>query len=295
VGDEAALAAALLRLINDDAEREAMAAAALKNSERYDPALIAEQYEELFDRLTARKAARRRWWPRWSRPAAPQPALGPAPTSADSSADVLVTANGELVPADGADLSWCRGDERVPVGGDLTEGSWQLRTADGTAVRAGRLDTRALIPGTVTRVRLPYRLSDGSLGLRVWDRPVYAEIARVPIDTDSLRIEGRVVGAEPVDPVLELRGPETWELAGFVTESGFSVRIGALPVGTWHLWLRCAPGQPAIRLGRLLDDVARKDIAYVLPPISTGDVTMQPFYYASNEFSIRVSAQGRAA
>jgi hypothetical protein len=289
VGDEAALAAALLRLINDDAQREAMAAAALKNSERYDPALIAEQYERLFERLAARKAARRRWLPRWERRAAPQPALGPAPTSAVPTVDALVTAAGELVLTDAADLIWRRDDEKVPVGGALTEGNWQLRTPDGAAVRAGRLDTRALIPGTATRVRLPYRLSDGCFGLRVWDRSVYAEIDKVLIDADGLRIEGRMVGGEPADPVLELRSTATRELPGSVTDSGFAVRIGALPAGTWQLWLRYAPGLPAVRLGRLLDDVARKDIACVLPPIITGGVTMQPHYDANNEFSIRVT------
>jgi hypothetical protein len=53
--------------------------------------------------------------------------------------------------------------------------------------------------------------------------------------------------------------------------------------------LRYAPGRPAVRLGRLLDDVARKDVAYVLPQITTGGVTMQPHYDANNEFSIRVT------
>jgi hypothetical protein len=156
-------------------------------------------------------------------------------------------------------------------------------------VRAGRLDTRALIPGTATRVQLPYRLSDGCLGLRVWDRPVYAEIDDVLIAADGLRISGRMVGAEPADPVLELRSIVTRELAVSVTDSGFAVRIGALPAGTWRLSLRCAPGRPAVRLGRLLDDVVRKDIAYVLPSIITGGVTMLPHYDANNEFSIRVT------
>ncbi|MEU8235640.1 glycosyltransferase [Actinoplanes sp. NPDC048967] len=289
IGDEAALAAALLRVINDDGQREAMAAAALKNAQRYDPALIAEQYEQLFDRLAARKAGRRRWWPRRERPAPPQPVLGPAPTSAVPTVDALVTADGELMLADSADLIWWRDDDKVPAGGDLTEGTWQLRTPDGAAVRAGRLDTRALIPGTAKRVQLPYRLSDGCLGLRVWDRPVYAEIARVLIDADGLRIEGRLVGAEPAEPVLELRSTATRELPGAVTDAGFAVRIDALPAGTWQLWLRHAPGEPAVRLGRFLDDVARKDIAYVFPPITTGGVTMQPHYDANNEFSIRVT------
>ena len=48
VGDPHAMASALLRLINDDARRRTMAVAALKNSARYDPALIAARYEELF-------------------------------------------------------------------------------------------------------------------------------------------------------------------------------------------------------------------------------------------------------
>nr|BFE72018.1 hypothetical protein GCM10020092_053190 [Actinoplanes digitatis] len=136
VGDEAAMAAALLRLINDDAEREAMADAALKNSERYDPALIAERYEQLFERLAARKA-RWRWWHRLQPRPAPQPALGPALTSAVPTVDAQVTADGELVLAGGAGLVWCRGEDKVPVGGDLTEGNWRLRTQDGAAVRAG--------------------------------------------------------------------------------------------------------------------------------------------------------------
>ncbi|MEU7908559.1 glycosyltransferase [Actinoplanes sp. NPDC049118] len=290
VGDEAALAAALLRLINDDKQREAMAAAALENSQRYDPAPIAEQYEQLFERLAARKAARRRWWPRWERRVAPQPVLGPAPTSAVPTVDAVVTADGDLVLADDADLIWWSDDDKVPVGGDLAEGNWQLRTPDGAAVRAGRLDTRALIPGTATRVHLPYRLGDGCLGLRVWNRPVYAEIGNVLIDADGLRVEGRMVGAEPADPVLELRGTATRELPGTVTDSGFAVRIDALPAGTWQLWLRYAPGRPAVRLGRLLDDVARKDIAYVMPPIVTGGLTMQPHYDKNNQFSIRVTS-----
>ena len=287
VGDQAALAAGLLRLINDDTEREAMAAAALKNSERYDPTLIAEQYERLFERLAARKRKRPSWWPERKRPLAP--VLGPAPTSAVPAVDALVTGEGELVLTGGTDLVWWRGDDRVPVGGELTEGKWQLHTADGAAVRAGRLDTRALVPGPVTRVVLPYRLSDGHFGLRVWDRPVYAEVGRVLIDPDGLRIEGRVVGAEPAEPVLELRGTATREVPVEVTGAGFAVLIGALPAGTWKLWLRHAPGQPAVRLGRVLDDVARKDVAYVLPPVTTGGVTMQPHYDSNNDFSIRVA------
>ncbi|MEU6806339.1 glycosyltransferase family 4 protein [Streptomyces neyagawaensis] len=54
VGDIDAIAAGLLELINDDAKRRQMAHAALKDSERFDPARIAERHEALFTGLTAR-------------------------------------------------------------------------------------------------------------------------------------------------------------------------------------------------------------------------------------------------
>ncbi|MFJ6572843.1 glycosyltransferase family 4 protein [Streptomyces sp. NPDC091292] len=55
VGDVGAIAGGLLELINDDELRQRMAAAALKDSERFDPARIAERHETLFADLTARR------------------------------------------------------------------------------------------------------------------------------------------------------------------------------------------------------------------------------------------------
>ncbi|WP_221361420.1 glycosyltransferase family 4 protein [Streptomyces beigongshangae] len=54
VGDVGAIAGGLLELINDDALRRQMADAALKASERFDPARIAERYESLFSGLVTR-------------------------------------------------------------------------------------------------------------------------------------------------------------------------------------------------------------------------------------------------
>lgn len=50
-GDVDAIAAGLLRLINDDRLRARLARAAVENSRRYDPATVATRYEELFARL----------------------------------------------------------------------------------------------------------------------------------------------------------------------------------------------------------------------------------------------------
>ncbi|WP_320779091.1 glycosyltransferase family 4 protein [Streptomyces sp. CRN 30] len=57
VGDVDAIAAGLLELINDDALRQRMAHAALKNSERFDPARVAERYESLFAALVTRSGS----------------------------------------------------------------------------------------------------------------------------------------------------------------------------------------------------------------------------------------------
>ncbi|MDI3418989.1 glycosyltransferase family 4 protein [Streptomyces luteolus] len=57
VGDVKAIAGGLLELINDDDLRGRMSAAALVDSQRFDPARIAERYESLFTDLTARGPA----------------------------------------------------------------------------------------------------------------------------------------------------------------------------------------------------------------------------------------------
>ncbi|KPI22780.1 glycosyl transferase group 1 [Actinobacteria bacterium OK074] len=53
-GSVRAIAAGLLELINDDGLRQRMAAAAIKDAERYDPAHVAERYETLFAGLDRR-------------------------------------------------------------------------------------------------------------------------------------------------------------------------------------------------------------------------------------------------
>ncbi|MEU6659156.1 glycosyltransferase family 4 protein [Streptomyces sp. NPDC046821] len=54
-GNVESISEGLLELINDDALRAEMASAALKDSERFDPAYIAERYETLFGALASRR------------------------------------------------------------------------------------------------------------------------------------------------------------------------------------------------------------------------------------------------
>ncbi|MFF2653453.1 glycosyltransferase family 4 protein [Streptomyces sp. NPDC058045] len=60
VGNAEAVAAGLLELINDDALRHRMAAAALRDARRFDPASIAERHEDLYTGLAARGPGHRR-------------------------------------------------------------------------------------------------------------------------------------------------------------------------------------------------------------------------------------------
>lgn len=278
VGDAEAMGRALVRLVTGDAERRRMAAAALQNSQRYDPALVAEQYEQLIDRLAARKASS--WRRILRRPAAPVAALGPAPTATVTTVDAVVEPDGTLSLTPDTGHEWRRDD--VPVA-ELTEGTYRLYGRDGAPARAGRLDTRALIGRDGPRVLLPYRREDGTFALKVTDRPVYAEVGDVRAGDDGLHLDVRMVGAGRAVR-LELRGDRELH---FGYADGF--HVPDLPAGRWTAWVRHDAGPDAVRLGRHLDDVPRKDLAYVLKPAVTGRVTMLPHYDAGNDFGIRVT------
>jgi glycosyltransferase involved in cell wall biosynthesis len=183
VGDHEAMAQALLDIIGNPVRRAEMAAAAVRNSVRYDPGPVAERYEQLFAELAADKARHQK--PRRQRLAArlktvlrdrwrAVPVLGPAGHSSRTVADCTVTTSGELllwmppgtVPAK-ATLAWQRVDTATPktvavaaltrggdgvsatVGADdLPPGSWELQIVDGkrrVPVAAGMRDTRALL------------------------------------------------------------------------------------------------------------------------------------------------------
>jgi glycosyltransferase involved in cell wall biosynthesis len=268
VGDADAMAAALLRLINDDDLRRSMAAAALAASARFDPAPIGERYEELFTELLAKKRRRRQ-------PAsAPLAVLGPAPSVG------LPTVDWDGVSPLPPGLSW-QGDGPVR----------QLIQADGTPVQAGRRDTRALLEGPIgSRIQLPFRNPDGTLAMRVWDQPVYAEVGDVDADGDGVHLTGRLFGATFDRPVLRARTGVAVHDFPVVTDGiDFRATVSALPPGDWALWLCHAAAEDPVRLGRFRDDIVAKRIAFVLPGATIGGTTLQPAYTEGNEFSIRAT------
>jgi glycosyltransferase involved in cell wall biosynthesis len=269
VGDADALGDALLRVVNDDALRQSMAAAALASSTRYDPAPIAEQYEELFEELAAGK--KRRWW---SRAGEPLTVLGP------------VTSTGRPT------LDW-DGRSPLPAGVRLEGEGEDYRAVreDGTELQAGMRDTRWLLDDVDTmKIQLPYRRADGTMGVRVTDRAAYAEVGPVQADADGVRLAGRLIGATfTPDTVVQAVSPEkTREFP--VEHEGLTFRavIPILAVGTWSLRLRI--GNEVVPLTGLRDDIVDKSRAFVLPSATIGSVTLQPAYLAGNSFAVRATA-----
>jgi glycosyltransferase involved in cell wall biosynthesis len=271
VGDPDALGDALLRLINDDKLRQSMASAALAGATRYDPAPIAERYEKLFDELAAGK--RRRWW---SRSAEPLPVFGPVASSGRPTLDW--DGRSPLPPG----VRWKDGSG---------EGDHQLVRDDGTELQAGLRDTRWLLDDPAgPRIQLPYRRTDGTMGVRVTDRPVYAEVGPVQADADGVRVAGRLIGGafDEGAVLLATSAGETREFPLQHEAGTFRAVIPALPAGTWSLSLRV--GDESVPLAGLRDDIVDKRVAFVLPGAKIDGVTLQPLYLDGNVFAVRATA-----
>ncbi|MEU4131017.1 glycosyltransferase family 4 protein [Streptomyces wuyuanensis] len=251
VGDRKAVAAALLRLIDDEPLRRRMGAAARSHARRFDPGPVAKQYEELFADLGAGTRAH-------------SEAAGPAASGHDRTADagllvdcvaeetgaVTVTLLGERTGR--PDLVCVHPDDSVPdrvfafdaagraeipAGAVLTEGIWTCHIdppaagggapARGAAPARRRLVTRAVDQrgamraaarvrsGEPVRALVPY-VRQGGLALRSWVRPAHAESAEITVGARRIAVSGRLLGEAPPlgDPVLLLRrrGADAGEL-----------------------------------------------------------------------------------
>ncbi|MFJ3928807.1 MULTISPECIES: glycosyltransferase family 4 protein [unclassified Streptomyces] len=234
VGDAGAVARALLRLIDDEGLRRGMGAAALRHARRFDPGVVAKQYETLFDELAA--SAGERAPLRGAAPVADCTVvedgslrvdlLAPLPPGFGPGARLLCASTGARTevrsfPFDAA------GSARVPAGEDVPEGVWSVyaelpggyrrRLAARVVDQRGALHAaRRPFGGEGVRILLPYEdeARGGALALRAWHRPVHAEVASVRVSGGgAVSVEGALFGAlsgaggpEPAGrPVLLLR------------------------------------------------------------------------------------------
>lgn len=205
------------------------------------------------------------------------------------------------------------GRARAVLGADpvLPEGRWDVYLLQGderTRLRPGPRDLRALVDGQVRErrgplaVRVPYVTKDGFLAVRTWLRPAHAEVERVDVTDRTLTVAARLHGSPLAEgAVVELRLRRDKGITRTLTPRAgadgrsFSLTVDDtldLDTGIWDMFLRTAPGAPAIRLARLLDDVADRKQVFVYPGATVGGAVVRPYYTVDNDLSLEVTRAG---
>ncbi|MFE2460946.1 hypothetical protein [Streptomyces sp. NPDC059402] len=207
----------------------------------------------------------------------------------------------------------------LPSSVSLPEGRWDAyaRLSDGEPRRLvpGVTDLRSLADRTPSgllghvAVRIPYATRQGNLTVRSWLRAPHAEAVDLHLAGGGLTVRGRVYGtqlAPGADAELRARpgdgeggrgggGVRRVEVVAERTEFAFTVPYDGLAPGVWDLWLRPAGDRgPAVRLARLLDDVADKNPVFMFPRARVrtpyGPVEAGPYYTRDNDLSLAVAA-----
>ncbi|MBW1599248.1 hypothetical protein [Streptomyces sp. JJ38] len=199
----------------------------------------------------------------------------------------------------------------------LAEGVWNAYLCLGGGERArllpGTHDLHSLTahspqPGrTWLGARVPFTTQKGNLALRAWQRWPHAEAAELLVADGALTLRGRLYGAELTpEATLEVtprqgRGPVA---SAPVRPEGGGFRC-VLPLAGLRppardgcaLWLRPGAGEAAVRVARILDDVADKQhrLRHPAVPLSDGDRLVRPCYTGANELLLRFEPVRRGA
>ncbi|KOU73234.1 hypothetical protein ADK57_08875 [Streptomyces sp. MMG1533] len=207
--------------------------------------------------------------------------------------------------------------QRVVLGPQpaLTEGRWDvylLREAGSgrQRLRPGLRDLRALVDGhqsdrqTPLAVRIPYATKDGYLAVRAWLRPAHAEVGAIDLTDRSTTVGARLHGATLQEGAvvrlrrrggsgtvltLEPRAGEDGRSFSFTVDHGeLAVATGA-GSGVWDAFVGPGAGAPAIRIARLLDDVADRKEVFVYPAARVDGAVLRPYYTVDNDLSVEVT------
>jgi hypothetical protein len=139
-----------------------------------------------------------------------------------------------------------------------------------------------LAPDETVRNLVPYKdtAKGGALMLRAWWRPVHAEADVVEVDGRRVTLAGSLHGRAAVSkaPVLVLRRRGTpkdeitvpGERRGargfrFTFSSSVPAASQATSHDVWDAYMRYAPDENPVRIGRVLDDVVQKKDVFVYP------------------------------
>ncbi|MEV7419252.1 glycosyltransferase [Streptomyces sp. NPDC089919] len=324
-----ALGDALLTLIQDDALRRRMGAAARHIPERFAPAVIAGRYELLLHQLHADRAL-----PEWSdwcvAPDGDVTVRVSAPGTEPADLQLLCVSRGERA-ADPAVTFPFEPEPGSPAGDfvatirpsslPLAEGRWEVyvQSADGRARRRlhTRLcDDRGLLaaarpdcgpPGPAFVSVVPHSGPDGTLDLRVWVRATHAEVAAVelteegavitvglwpPRDPDRVTVLARPRrdgGPAVALPVRSADGPGL----RFALSLRELAQQGGAAHGDWDLYVT-GEGFTTARVAGLTGDCADRSAVYRYPPLDLTDtprgaVRARLYYTADNGLSCEVT------
>ncbi|MCX5383305.1 hypothetical protein [Streptomyces sp. NBC_00083] len=226
--------------------------------------------------------------------------------AADPGADVLLP----LTPAAEGVLRAV-----LPSTVGLPEGVWDayLRLGEGTEQRLepGVRDLRALVdrePGPDAdgvAVRIPHADRSGALVVRSWLRRPHAETGTIGFGADTVTVHGRLHGTTlGADAVVEARrrggGGHVHRVPATADgeSGGFTFTLPYAPLSEgldakewlWDLWLHTGAGGGQVRLARLLDDIAMKQVVFVYPGATVGPGVVRPYYTGANDLSVRVDS-----
>ncbi|WP_405800363.1 transferase [Streptomyces sp. NBC_01506] len=232
--------------------------------------------------------------------------------------ELLLRRRGGATPADEVRLPLTGGRAVLDHGTPLAEGRWDIVRVtepgghDTEPVRPGTRDVRALVDrvpgaGPVT-VRVPYPTADGRLALRCWVRAPHAEAGAIHLADGAMTVRGVLYGAEPghgaavearrcASPGESGTAPRTHRVPVTGGAGGaFTFTLPYPPLAEpplterrlWDLWLLPAPGAPAVRLARILDDIWDRSRSHVYPGHRAAGWLAAPCYSGDNNLHVRL-------
>ncbi|MGW0815896.1 glycosyltransferase family 4 protein [Streptomyces viridiviolaceus] len=304
-GDVDAMADAIRRLVQDDELRLKMAAAAVRNAERFHERASRERFEAILEEAFARKELPRHATARVDREGSVHVAVGPLPAGAGPTDLVLRKAG-----SGGDEFRFAfspAGDALVPWDAGVPHGTWELSLATHTGMEVALgtdgygCDTRDLLAVELPRPQgpslallLPHRHEDGGLRLRSARRDVHAEVGPVRVDQQVIALRAELWGAEPADgAVVEAVHRRNKErVLSFplrVAGDGWVETDIDCPALTrehgdadekeviWDFFVRPASGAPRVPLAKLATDVLEPINVFTFPrPVISGPAGPSP-------------------
>ncbi|MFE2986666.1 hypothetical protein [Streptomyces sp. NPDC059262] len=200
----------------------------------------------------------------------------------------------------------------LPSSVRLPEGRWdvfaQVAGEEPRRLAPGLNDLRSLVDRVPSgsrgfvAVRIPYATKHGNLTVRSWLRAPHAEAGELLVAEGEMTVSGRIYGtAITPKAYAEIRsrtggGPALRsELTAHGDEFTFRVGYEELEAGRWDLWVR-PEGEDglAVRVARLLDDVADKKPIFTYPTArpdtGRGRIAVEPYYTRDNDLAVLVTA-----